>query len=79
MPYGLKGKHNSDPALNRWMERCVSKVEGKPGKDGKPLSKSSAVAICKAQLEKMDYKVGKASIIVDLYLSNLEKINEKRD
>ena len=71
MPYGLPGKHNSDPQLNGWMERCVSAVEGKKDKNGNVLNKSSAVAICKSRLEKSNYKVGKASIMIDVWLGDL--------
>ena len=79
MPYGLPGEHNSDPSLNRWMERCVNSVEGKKDKDGNVLDKSSAIAICKKKLEGMNYNLGKASISLNLTLLNWEKLNEKRD
>ena len=71
MPYGLEGKHNEDPKLNTWMENCVTKVMGKKGKDGKTLDKSSAVAICKSNLEKHNYHIAKSSISIDVFIGNL--------
>jgi hypothetical protein len=46
MPYGVDKSIGGDNESNdKWMESCVSKLEGKYGK-------SSAVAICKSQLKK---------------------------
>ncbi len=46
MPYSVDKEQGGDNESNtKWMEDCVSKVEGKYGK-------SKAIAICKAQLAK---------------------------
>lgn len=48
MPYGVDKKIGGDSKENdSWMEDCVTKVMNNSGKD-----KSSAIAICKAQLQK---------------------------
>jgi len=54
MPYGIPGEK---PEQTKWMERCVTGVmEGNPDYD-----KSRAVAICKANLKKNNWKVPKES------------------
>jgi hypothetical protein len=54
MPYGIK---NESPEQTSWMERCVSSVQEQNPK----YPKSRAIAICKAQLKKNDWKVKKSS------------------
>jgi hypothetical protein len=71
MPYGLPGKHNENPKLNAWMENCVNAVQQKLGKaqPGYPTDKKvRAITICKAQLAKMHYKAGNASIWLERYV-----------
>lgn len=51
MPYGID---KESPEQTKWMEKCVSSVM----KQNK--SKSSAIAICKAQLQKNGLKVKKS-------------------
>lgn len=54
MPYGIP---NEKPEQTKWMERCVDGVMG--GNDG--MEKSRAIAICKANLKKHNWKVPKES------------------
>lgn len=65
MPYGVDKNLGGDSKENdAWMERCVSRVEG----GGK--SKSSAIAICKAQMRKK--KTSNSEVETDIL--NLENI-----
>jgi len=50
MPYGIK---NETPKQTAWMEKCVSSVM----KQNPKYKESRAIAICKAQLKKMNWKV----------------------
>jgi hypothetical protein len=50
MPYGMKG--GDTPSNDAWMEKCVAAVK-KSGKD-----ESSAIAICKAQYQRLKGKSG---------------------
>jgi len=53
MPYGIP---NEKPEQTRWMERCVESVmESNP-----KYPESRAIAICKAQLKKNNWKVKKS-------------------
>lgn len=77
-PFGVDKKLGGDNKENDgWMEKCVSKVKAQ-GKD-----EGSAVAICKAQLQKMKGKKEEASValifhILDGTLDSLLE-EEKKD
>lgn len=59
MPYGIPKELGGDSPENiEWMENCVLKVM-KTGKN-----KSSAIAICKATLEKVKGDTSKAEFIL---------------
>jgi hypothetical protein len=58
MPYGIK---DESPNQTKWMEKCVMKIM-KSGKD-----KSSAIAICKSQLEKSK-DTAKAELVLSFIL-----------
>lgn len=69
MPYNVDKDLGGDSKENTgWMERCVTKVE----KSGK--SKSSAIAICKAQMKKS--KTSDSSVEEEII--NLENILKNR-
>lgn len=65
MPYGLPKDIGGDsPSNNKWMENCVSKVS-------KTKAKSSAIAICKAQITKDKRKNKNAEFkLADSYIIN---------
>jgi len=66
MPYGVDKDIGGDSKDNdKWMEDCVTKVMGRKGKDGKPIDKSSAIAICKTTLSKSKGDHAKAQLLVD--------------
>lgn len=69
MPYGLKKGKDKDPKYEQWMSNCVKKVKGSNPK----MDEGRAIAICKAQLDKMDYDIGKASLEIDFILTNIGK------
>jgi hypothetical protein len=68
MPYGIK---NESPEQTNWMERCVSSVM----KANPKYPESRAIAICKAQLKKNNWKVkkGEAELSMKEELWELEK------
>jgi hypothetical protein len=66
MPYGVDKEIGGDSKENdAWMENCVQKVMSRKGKDGKPIDKSSAVAICKTTLSKSKGDHAKAQITLE--------------
>ena len=66
MPYGIDKEMGGDSKENvSWMEKCITKVEGTKGRDGKPLSKDSAIAICKSTMEKHKKKNSNSEITID--------------
>jgi len=48
MPYGIK---NETPKQTRWMEHCVSGIQGNNKRTGKPYTEGEKIAICKSQLQ----------------------------
>jgi hypothetical protein len=61
MPYGVDKDQGGDDSKNtEWMEKCVTSVMDRTGKD-----KSSAIAICKAQLKKQKSKANLDSFELD--------------
>ena len=72
MPYGVDKDLGGDSKENvSWMEKCVTKVQGTKGKDGKPLSKDAAIAICKSTMKKSK-KDSKADLGVNPELSEVD-------
>lgn len=71
MPYGLPNDLDEKKEYTKWMERCVSSVM----KKGKVKDKSSAVAICKYQLKKNDYEIGKAELHLSFLLDKISAGN----
>jgi hypothetical protein len=68
MPYGIP---NEKPEQTKWMEKCVTSVMG----DNPDYKKDRAIAICKAQLKKNNWKVkkGEAELSMREELWDLEK------
>lgn len=57
MPYNVDKKEGGDnPSNTKFMESCVSSVNGTNKRTGKPYTKSEKIAICKAQLSKKKAK-----------------------
>lgn len=66
MPYGMPKKMGGDNMKNdKWMEGCVAKVSKQKGKDGKPMGKDRAIAVCKATFMKTHGDTSKAEFILD--------------
>lgn len=66
MPYGVDDDIGGDSKENdEWMEDCVRKVMARKGKDGKPIDKSSAIAICKTTLKQSKGNHSQAQVLLD--------------
>lgn len=71
MPYNVDKKHGGDsPENTTWMENCVKKVMSRKSQDGKSMTKSRAIAICKSTLQKSkssEEAENKINFILDLF------------
>lgn len=64
MPYGVDKKLGGDnPSNVKWMEKCVSRVQGTKDKQGHAIDKGRAIAICKATLKKSRQKNAKSEML----------------
>jgi hypothetical protein len=72
MPYGIP-KEIDSPAAEKFMENCVSGIEGSKGKDGKPISKQGAIMICKANWIKKHEKNKEAGVEITFSMEDMEE------
>jgi hypothetical protein len=77
-PYGVNKDLGGDsPENTQWMETCVRKVMGRKNKNGSPIQKDQAIAICKSTLQKSQSSE-KAEAKINFMLDLLDELSKTR-